>query len=84
MFDPKTGEYNEFHVADHCGERTCNKPAKFRSRTYDGTELWLCAECFDEFESLYGIGSFEDDDVTEPAGVYTTEVYEEDENDRSE
>ena len=36
----------------------CGRPARFKWACADGDVMWLCAECFDEFERLFGRGSW--------------------------
>jgi hypothetical protein len=49
-----------FQVTEKADDpEACGKPARFRQQSLSGRiALWLCAECFDEFEAEHGEGSW--------------------------
>jgi hypothetical protein len=60
-------DFNVIQFPEEFDEPVCGKPAYFRSRIYIGEEFgevdfWLCADCFDEYESRYGVGSWADEE----------------------
>jgi hypothetical protein len=66
-----SGELCDFLVAQEgCFDDRpmCGRPAKFRSKFADGdgeeVVLWLCAECFDEYERRFGEGTWAEDEWT--------------------
>jgi hypothetical protein len=51
---------DERRVAD-AGARLCGKPGFYKQVSDDGgVVIWICVDCFNEFEAQFGIGSWTD------------------------
>jgi hypothetical protein len=57
--------HDDFLVSEIPDDPICGKPARFQSKLFDDEDgreiiLWLCAECFDEYEAQFGSGAWAD------------------------